>query len=83
MRTLALTTLVALANPAFAEDLGMDTMLGTTMEEVTTSLTNMGYEVRNAEMEDGKIEVYFVKDKTRGEVYVDPKTGKVTKLEMK
>jgi hypothetical protein len=58
-------------------------VLGTTMEEVQASLTEMGYEVRKAEMEDGKIEVYFVRDGKMGEVYVDTKTGAVTKLELK
>jgi hypothetical protein len=43
----------------------------------------MGYEVRKAEMEDGKIEVYFVRDGQMGEVYVNPQTGAVTKLELK
>lgn len=83
MRKLALITLLALATPALAEDLNMDTMLGTTMEEVQSKLTEMGYEVRKAEMEDGKIEVYFVKDGKMGEVYVSPATGKITKLDLK
>ena len=34
-------------------------------------------------MEDGKIEVYFVRDGKMGEVYVSPETGAVTKLEVK
>ena len=36
-----------------------------------------------SEMEDGKIEVYFVRDGKMGEVYVSPQTGAVTKLEIK
>ena len=83
MRKLALITLLALATPAFAEDLNMDTMLGTTMDAVQSKLTEMGYEVRKAEMEDGKIEVYFVKDGKMGEVYVSTATGKITKLDLK
>lgn len=83
MRTLALITLIALSTPALAEELDLNTVLGTTMDEVTSNLTEMGYEVRKAEMEDGKIEVYFIKDKTMGEVYVSPETGKITKLELK
>lgn len=83
MRKLALITAIAFAAPALAQDLSTDTVLGTTMEQVTANLTEMGYEVRKAEMEDGKIEVYFVKDKIMGEVYVSPETGKITKLEMK
>ncbi len=83
MHKLALIALVAFASPAFAEDVTMDSKLGTTIQEVQASLTAMGYEVRKAEMEDGKIEVYFVRDGKMGEVYVGPQTGAVTKLEVK
>jgi hypothetical protein len=83
MRKLALIAMMALATPALAEDVSMDSVLGKTMEEVQASLTAMGYEVRKAEMEDGKIEVYFVRDGQMGEVYVNPQTGAVTKLELK
>ena len=34
-------------------------------------------------MEDGNIEVYFVKDGKMGEVYVNPETGAITKLDVK
>lgn len=83
MRKLALAALIAFASPALAEDVTMDSILGTTMEEVQASLSAMGYEVRKAEMEDGKIEVYFVRDGKMGEVYVSTETGAVTKLELK
>ena len=83
MRKLALIALIAFASPALAEDVTMGSNLGTTMEEVQASLTGMGYEVRKAEMEDGKIEVYFVRDGKMGEVYVSTETGAVTKLEVK
>ncbi len=93
MNKFALIALLALATPAlavpvlatptFAEDLSKGTVLGTTMDEVQTSLTERGYEVRKAEMEDGKIEVYFVKDGEMGEVYVSPETGQIIKLHMK
>lgn len=83
MRKLVLITLLALASPALAEGLGMDTVLGTTMEQVQSTLTEMGYDVRKAEMDDGKIEVYFVKDGKMGEAYVSSQTGKIIKLEMK
>tara|TARA_R110002126_G_scaffold35081_2_gene108414 strand:- start:1308 stop:1748 length:441 start_codon:yes stop_codon:yes gene_type:complete len=83
MRKIALITLMAFAAPAFAADLTTDTMLGKTMDEVKTTLTDMGYEVRKAEMEDGNIEVYFVKDGKMGEVYVAPETGAITKLDWK
>lgn len=74
---------IMIAAPAFAAGLTMDSELGRSMDEVKASLTSMGYEVRKAEMEDGKIEVYFVKGTTLGEVYVNGETGKIIKLEMK
>lgn len=83
MRKLVIVTLIALASQALAEDVTMGSTLGTTMEEVQASLTAMGYEVRKAEMEDGKIEVYFVRDGKMGEVYVSTQTGAVTKLDLK
>lgn len=83
MRKLALIALIAFASPALAEDVTMGSSLGTSMEEVQASLTAMGYEVRKAEMEDGKIEVYFVRDGKMGEVYVSTESGEVTKLEEK
>ncbi len=83
MRKFAFIALIALATPALAEDLTMDSVLGTTLDEVKAALTDMGYEVRKGEMEDGKIEVYFVRDGKMGEVYVDPQTGAVTKLDLK
>lgn len=83
MRKLALIAVVALASPAFAEEVTIDSKLGTTIDEVQASLTAMGYEVRKAEMEDGKIEVYFVREGKMGEVYVSTETGAVTKLDVK
>jgi len=83
MRTLALITLFAMTAPALAGDLAIDTALGTTLDDVKASLTEMGYEVRKAEMDDGEIEVYFIKDGKMGEAYVSPETGKITKLETK
>ena len=83
MRKMIVLATLAVASPALAADLTMNTVLGTTMPAVQTKLAEMGYEVRKSEMEDGKIEVYFVKGDKMGEVYVSTVTGKVTKLEMK
>ncbi len=83
MRKLIILAALALASPALAAELTMDTVLGTTMAEVQAKLTDMGYQVRKSEMEDGKIEVYFVKGGRMGEVYVSTATGKITKLKMK
>lgn len=83
MRKFIIMLALTLATPALAANLTTDMELGKTMADVETKLKDLGYEVRKSEMEDGKIEVYFVKDGKMGEVYVDPKTGKVTSLEMK
>lgn len=82
MRKLIIVAVLAFATPALAAELTMDTLLGTTLPEIKKNLTDMGYQVRKSDMEDGKIEVYFVKDNKMGEVYVSEATGKVTKLKM-
>ncbi|MGG7565370.1 PepSY domain-containing protein [Rhodovulum sp. DZ06] len=56
---------------------------GATMQDVTGWLAAQGAEVRKSEMEDGKIEVYFVKDGKMGEIYVSTATGAVTKVKRK
>lgn len=83
MRNLVILAALAFASPALAAELTMDTVLGTTLPVVQKRLTDMGYQVRKSELEDGKIEVYFVKGNKMGEVYVSTATGKVTKLKMK
>ncbi|WP_281955487.1 PepSY domain-containing protein [Pseudophaeobacter arcticus] len=83
MRKFTLLALLAIASPALADNITKDSVLGTNMEEVQASLTAMGYDVRKAEMEDGQIEVYFVRDGQMGEVYVNPQTGAVIKLKTK
>ncbi len=80
---IAATAIAFLSVPAFAATLAMDMELGTSMDQVKESLAQMGYDVRKGEMEDGRIEVYVVKDGTTAEVYVDAATGKVTKLTMR
>jgi hypothetical protein len=87
-RTKATAVAIALllpSLPASAADgaLSMDTVLGTTIADVTASLSAMGYEVRKTEMENGKMEVYFVGNDRMGEIYVSTSTGKPTKIEMK
>ncbi len=90
MRKIALIALLAAAaSPALAQTITLDegitmsSVLGTTMQEVRDSVTAMGYDVRKSEMERGLIEVYLVRGNERGEVYVDPQTGAVTKIKMR
>ena len=83
MRKLTLASML-IAAPLFAfaegEAIAVDTELGKTEEAVSTALTDMGYEVRKMDMEDGMIEAYAVKGDEMLEVYVSPETGKVTKI---
>lgn len=85
MKKLVATTLLSalFAMPAAASVLTMETELGTSMEAVRKSLTELGYDVRKAEMEDGMIEVYFIGNGEKGEVYVNPQTGKPVKIKLK
>lgn len=86
-KTLVASILAAsLAVPALATSsapFDMNTVLGTTMDEVKTAIADMGFEIRKSEMENGMIEVYFVGNGQRGEVYVSPETGKPVKISMK
>lgn len=68
---------------AMAMDLTAGTELGTTMDQVQAKLKEMGYEIRKAEMEDGEIEAYVVKDGKMAEVYVSQQTGQITKIKSK
>lgn len=57
------------------------TALGKTADEITASLTAQGYKVRKVKSEDGKLEAYALKDDKLYEVYVDPATGMVSKVD--
>jgi len=54
--------------------------LGKSADEVKSTLTAQGYEVRKIENEDGKIEAYALKDGKKFEIYVDPASGNVTEV---
>lgn len=71
------------ATPAFANELSQGKTLGTSVHEIKSTLTGMGYDVRKSQREKGKIEVYVVKNNMRQEIYVDPQTGKVTMVKTK
>ena len=83
MKTLAVIASLVLATPALASQLSTDTQLGTTNEEITASLQDLGYKVRKIEVEDGKIEAYVIKGDEMAEVYIDPESGKVVKVKAK
>lgn len=83
MRKLIIAAAMLFALPALATELSSDTALGTTMDEVKASLTELGYEVRKVQMEDGEIEAYAVIGSKLSEVFVNPATGLVTRIETK
>ena len=61
-------------NTAFCPD-----KIGTAIEK---KLTDMGYEVRKIEMEDGMYEAYALKDGNRYEIYIDVDLTIVTRTKM-
>jgi TusA-related sulfurtransferase len=73
---------LALAGAAFAAEPEMGAQLGTTIEDISASLSADGYELTKFEKEGNRIEVYAVKGDTRHELYIDALSGEVTKLEM-
>lgn len=54
--------------------------VGSTADQIKTSLIEMGYEVKKVKPEDGMLEAYALRDGKRYEVYVDTKTGTVAKV---
>ncbi|MFX0545921.1 PepSY domain-containing protein [Roseovarius sp. S1116L3] len=81
MRKFLIALTMIIAAPVLAEEVTQGATLGTTMDEVKASLTEMGYDVRKVEMEDGKIEAYAVMGSKMSEIYVDAASGEVTKID--
>lgn len=89
MRKYLILALFLAATPAIASDdvvvtdpaLTTETYLGKTVEEVGTSLTGLGYDVRKSELEKGKMEFKVIKDRRKYEVYVNPETGRFLRME--
>lgn len=71
-RILLATAVVAalLSAPAFAEgtELPLD---DATKAQITTLLTEQGYEVRKIQIEDGEYEAYAIKDGKKLEIFLD------------
>lgn len=76
------TLSVLLAGAAFAAEPTSGANLGTSIEDISASLSADGYEMTKYEREGNRIEVYAVRDDTRYELYVDATTGEVTQMEM-
>jgi len=72
---LTLTPAVALAMPAVGD------VVGTNPADATAALEKAGCKVREFEAENGQIEAKCVdSDSKLWEVYIDPKSGAVTKV---
>ncbi len=71
------------AAPAVAESVAVGAQVGRDDAQIRATLTGQGYDVRKTETEDGKIEIYAVKEGRKLEIYVDPTTGAVTKVKEK
>jgi peptidase YpeB-like protein len=67
VKATALAAVLFAAPAAFASE-KVDTAL---KDKVTAHLTAQGYDVRKIQMEDGRIEVYAVKDGQAMEFYLD------------
>jgi hypothetical protein len=80
MKRFLLAAAFAASLPAMALALTPGDTLGTTADEIRASLTELGWEVRKIEMDDGKIEAYAVMGTQMLEIYVDPTTGKIVKV---
>lgn len=87
IRKLALSTVLALGLAAPALASGQmngplkDMVLGTTPQAIAKALTDQGYEMIKYEQEHGRIEVKAMKDGRKWELKIDPKSGKVTRVE--
>ena len=55
--------------------------VGKTAAEITESLEQQGYEVREIEMEEGNLEAKVVLDGKPFEIYTDPRTGQIVEIE--
>lgn len=77
------TVLVAtlLCGPAVAAEPALGTALGTTLAEIETALAADGYDMTKFERENGRIEVYAVREDQRLEMYLDRDSGEIIALE--
>lgn len=79
-RILAASLALTLLSPAaaFADEPGKDWI---SREEASASLLKRGYKVTKIEADDGHWEGEAVRKGLRYEFHVDPRTGRITKLE--
>ncbi|MDP6952112.1 MAG: PepSY domain-containing protein [Alphaproteobacteria bacterium] len=80
-KTFMISTAIALYAGAAAATVMSGDYVGKTKAEIAANLEQHGYEVRKVEDEDGELEAYAILDRQRFEIYVDPQTGNVVKIE--
>ena len=84
-RRLAAIALIAGASalPALPAKAGaaIGDYVGKTRAEITQSLEQQGYKVREFEREGGLLEVEATRDGKRDEIHVDPQSGRIVGIE--
>ena len=82
LASMAVAAALALpAGPAFAAALSSGDYVGKTAAEITESLEQQGYKVREIEREEGNLEAKVVLDGKPYEIYADPRSGKIIEIE--
>ncbi len=52
------------------------------IEAISAKATEMGYDVRKVEVDDGCYEVYGIKDGVKSEIYFHPVSAEVVKVKL-
>lgn len=81
-RIIALALAITAGSMAHASDDEYGKVDPAKAEQIRTQLSDQGYEVRDIEMDDGRYEVYALKDGVRYEIYLDREDLSVTKTEI-
>jgi hypothetical protein len=80
-RTMSIAAaLVAVAAPALAMP-SIGDLIGTTLNDAQAALSEQGLTMTEYDLDDGRIEITAHDDGTRVELYLDPATGAVTRIE--
>lgn len=85
---IATTTILALttAMPAFASSDNYcgnaDTSTWMSVDALKVKASEMGYDVKKVEIDDGCFEIYAIKDGKRVEAYLNPVSGEVVRVEI-
>ncbi|MDH3581095.1 MAG: PepSY domain-containing protein [Hyphomicrobiales bacterium] len=78
---IAVGAVLALSAGLAAAEVSHGTYTGKSTSEVRQQLEGQGYHVQKIETDDGYLEAYAVLNGKRYEIKVDPRTGKVIRIE--